>query len=270
MAKKKIESIEMIFVEGGIFTMGATPEQEKFAYDYEKPAHQVTLSSFSIGKYPVTQAQWKDVMGNNPSKFKNANSPVERVSWHDTKVFIGKLNEKTGKNYRLPTTAEWEFAARGGIKSMGFKYSGSNNADDVAWYENNSEEKTQPVGTKQPNELGIFDMSGNVWEWCEDVGYRYSSEAKTNPKGPRWFDSKQQAEEEGGVGIVERTVMERGIFRTYFVETYSGALKSDNVRVIRGGCWWHNANSGRVSCYNSSPPGSSGNDVGFRIACSSN
>ena len=175
---------EMVRVEGGIFTMGATAEQGSDADSDEKPTHQVTLSSYSIGKTEVTQALWEAVMGSNPSYFKGSNLPVEQVSWEDCKTFIRKLNALTGKNFRLPTEAEWEFAARGGNNSRGYKYSGSNTLSNVAWYDDNSSSKTHPVATKAPNELGIYDMSGNVWEWCSDWFNIYSSTAQTNPTGP--------------------------------------------------------------------------------------
>ena len=163
------------------------------------PVHQVTLSGFSIGKYEVTEVQWTAVMGSNPSQSKKGdNYPVERVSWNDivgtsgeytdlngtryyADGFIYKLNQLTGKSYRLPTEAEWEYAARGGAKSGGYTYSGSNTSDDVAWYNGVSK---QIVCTKAANELGIYDMSGNVWEWCSDWYGDYSSSAQTNPQGP--------------------------------------------------------------------------------------
>ena len=176
-------TFEMIYVEGGTFTMGCTSEQGNECYNDEKPAHQVTLSSYYIGKFEVTQVLWQAVMGSNPSCFKGDNSPVEQVSWDDIQTFIRKLNLLTGHTYRLPTEAEWEFAARGGAKSNGYKYSGSNNIDQVAWYNGNSSSTTHSVGTKQPNELGIYDMSGNVWEWCQDWYGNYSSYAQTNPTG---------------------------------------------------------------------------------------
>ena len=176
-------SIDMVRVEAGTFTMGATAEM-KNPDDDEKPTHQVTLTNdYYIGKYEVTQALWKAVMGKNPSLFKGDNLPVEQVSWDDCQEFISKLNRITGKIFRLPTEAEWEYAARGGNKSRGYQYSGSNNLLDVAWCGDNSGSKTRAVGTKQPNELGIYDMSGNVDEWCQDWKGAYSSSSQVNPTG---------------------------------------------------------------------------------------
>mgnify|MGYP004549336559 CR=1 FL=1 len=174
-------SIDMVRVEAGTFTMGATPEMEE-PFANEKPPHQVTLTNdYYIGKYEVTQALWQVVMGSNPSKFKGESLPVENVSWNDCQEFIGKLNSITGKTFRLPTEAEWEFAARGGNKSRSYQYSGSNNLSDVAWYKDNSGNKTHVVGTKQANELGIYDMIGNVEELCQDWYKDYSSSSQTNP-----------------------------------------------------------------------------------------
>ena len=161
--------IEMVFVEGGTFWMGCTAEQGNECKVNEFPAHEVTVSCFYIGKYPITQEQWQAVMGNNPSHFTGDSLPVERVSWNDVQKFLRRLNAATGKEYRLLAEDEWEYAARGGDKSEGYKYSGSNNVDDVAWYEDNSGGCTHPVGRKQPNELEIYDMSGNAWEWCNDI-----------------------------------------------------------------------------------------------------
>ncbi len=171
--------IEMVFVEGGTFDMGSNE------YDEEKPVHSVTVGDFYIGKTEVTQAQYQAVMGNNPSGFKGDNLPVEQVSWNDAVAYCKKLSQKEGVTYRLPTEAEWEYAARGGNQSRRYTYSGSNNVGDVAWYCENSGSKTQPVGTKQPNELGIYDMSGNVWEWCNDWydGNYYKNSPSRNPRG---------------------------------------------------------------------------------------
>lgn len=174
-------SFDMIFVKGGTFIMGATEEQGSDIYDSEKPAHQVTLNSYSIGKTEVTQALWKAVMGNKAFHFKGDNLPVDGVSWNDCQIFIKKLNKLTGENFRLPTEAEWEFAARGGNLSKGYKYAGSNNINDVAWV---GCWETQIVATKLPNELGIFDMSGNVSEWCQDWYNSYSSLSQIKPQGP--------------------------------------------------------------------------------------
>ena len=217
----------MVYVEGGTFTMGATAEQKKTTKS-EKPTHSVTLSSFYIGKYEVTQSLWKAVMGSNPSHFEGDNLPVENVSWNDCQTFLRKLNAMTGKNFRLPTEAEWEFSARGGNLSRGYQYSGSKKIDDVAWYRNNSGSKTHNVGTKAPNELGIYDMSGNVWEWCQDWYGDYHGYSQTNPTGPS-----------------------------------SGAN-----RVYRGGSWGSGAWLCRVAFRDNYTPGSRGNGLGLRLALS--
>ena len=176
-------NIEMVKVEAGSFDMGATPEMEKPA-DREKPVHRVTLTNnYYIGKYEVTQALWQAVMGSNPSNFKGDDLPVEMVTWNDCQDFISKLNAMTGKRFRLPSEAEWEYAARGGNKSRGYQYIGSNTIGDVAWYGDNSGSKTHAVGTKQPNELGIYDMAGNVFEWCQDWYGSYNSSPQVNPTG---------------------------------------------------------------------------------------
>ena len=169
---------EMVFVKGGTFQMGSND------YDNEKPIHDVTLNDYYIGKYELTQAQWKGLMGYNPSYFKGDDLPIA-VSWNDAQEFVQKLNSKTGKNYRLPTEAEWEFAARGGTKSKNFVYSGSDDLKSVAWCEENAEHKIHPVGKLQANELGIYDMSGNVLEWCNDwynENY-YKNSPLSNPQG---------------------------------------------------------------------------------------
>ena len=216
----------MVYVEGGTFTMGATSEQGSDAASDEKPAHQVTLSSFSIGKYEVTQEEWEAVMGNNPSRFKGAKRPVESVSWSDCRQFIRKLRTLTGKNFRMPTEAEWEYAARGGNKSRGYKYSGSNILDDVGWYYGNSSSSTHDVGQLDPNELGLYDMSGNVWEWCADWYGSYDSNSQSNPIGS----------------------------------------SSGSDRVDRGGSWNNLAGLCRVSYRYNYTPGFSYRNLGLRLA----
>jgi len=185
--------IEMILVEGGTFTMGCSDDE---CYERELPTHQVTVSSFQISKNLVTQKQWETIMGRTIAEQAELagypdglygvgdDYPVYYVSWDDAQKFIQKLNAATGKQYRLATEAEWEYAARGGNKSQGYKYSGSNDINEGAWYDENSELTTHPVGTKAPNELGIYDMSGNLWEWCHDRYGEYTDEAQTNPQGP--------------------------------------------------------------------------------------
>ena len=203
----------MVKVDGGTFMMGATAEQSADASSFEKPAHKVTVSDFYIGKYEVTQALWTKIKGTNPSRYiGNGNLPVETVSWYDCIRFCNALSKSMGYaacyriengvngsgkenstvtllnggrgGFRLPTEAEWEYAARGGNRSKGYKYSGSNRLDDVAWYYDNSKGQTHPVGEKVPNELGLYDMSGNVWEWCWDWYDNYSSKSQNNPTGP--------------------------------------------------------------------------------------
>ena len=175
-----LQEIEMIFVEGGTFTMGCIGAG---CHSETVPAHEVTLSSFHISKYQVTQKLWETVMGYNPSSFKGENLPVEQVSWNEAMNFIIRLNEITGKNYSFPTEAQWEFAAKGGNESKGYIYSGSNDLDLVAWYGYNTY-GTQPVGTKEPNELGIYDMSGNVYEWVNDWFGNYPYLPQIDPQGP--------------------------------------------------------------------------------------
>jgi formylglycine-generating enzyme len=217
---------DMVFVKGGTFKMGSNE------FDDEKPIRDVTLSDFYMGKYPITQAQWRVIIGKTPSYFEGDSLPVEKVSWLDCQDFIKRINNKTGKQFRLPTEAEWEYAAKGGVHWRdNFTYAGSNTIDEVAWYNKNSEGKTQPVGTKKPNQIGIQDMSGNVYEWCSDWYGAYSpttgSATVVNP-----------------IGAVE-----------------------GSYRVIRGGCWF----SGSAHCHsayrNRTQPGSNNGYIGFRLVC---
>jgi len=226
-----IAGIEMVFVKGGEFMMG-----DDNGYDWEKPAHEVFVSDFYIGKYLLTQKQWAQLMGSNPSYFKrDENCPIESVSWDDAQEFLEKLNQKTGKTFRFPTEAEWEYAAGGGASVVRTKWAGTSNGSelgDFAWYRENSDGKTHPVGTKKPNNLGVYDMSGNVWEWCNDwYGDKYYDECKSkgtveNPLGP----------------------------------------KSGSYRVIRGGGWSGNAQSCRSAYRDSNTPDRRYNSLGFRLA----
>ena len=195
---EKVAGVEfqMIYVEGGTFRMGATEEQGDDAYDREKPVHSVTLSDYYIGKFEVTQGLWEVVMGTTISEQRDKTDaslwlngvgtdyPMYHVNWDEAQEFCKKLSELTGRKSALPTEAQWEYAARGGKYSRGYKYSGSNDIEDVAWYGYNSNFSTHPVGTKYPNELGVYDMSGNVWEWCHDWYDSYNSEEQTDPMGP--------------------------------------------------------------------------------------
>ncbi|MDR1898177.1 MAG: SUMF1/EgtB/PvdO family nonheme iron enzyme [Prevotellaceae bacterium] len=201
--------IDMVFVKGGTLTRACLGGMigDNFYVFNPISENDVTLDDFYIGRYEVTQAQWTAIMGNNPSHFKGKKLPVENVSWNDIQIFIQKLNKQTGKNYRLPTEAEWEYAARGGIKGKpydyssggtkgdGYNYSGSNNLDNVAWYYGNSEMKSHEVGTKKPNELDIYDMSGNVLEWCSDCYKEYyigpADESKRSCRGGSWANEKK-------------------------------------------------------------------------------
>ena len=187
-----IDSV-MALVAGGTFAMGCTSEQGSDCWPAGRPPHSVTVSDFYIGKYEVTQKEWREVMGKDPSSFKNCdNCPVEKVSWDDIQEFLVKLNKKTGDTYRLPTEAEWEYAARGGALSEGYKYSGSNSEDEVSWHYGNSGKKTHPVGQKRPNELGLYDMTGNVWEWCADDWHDSYTGAPST--GQVWIDSPRVEE----------------------------------------------------------------------------
>lgn len=216
-------SFKMVSVSGGTFQMGS---EDSDADSAEKPVHQVTLSDFSIGQTEVTQELWEAVMGSNPSNFKGAKLPVEKVSWNDCQTFITKLNEQTGQKFRLPTEAEWEFAARGGNNNMGNKYAGSNTIGDVAWYTDNSGSTTHEVATKLPNELGLYDMSGNVWEWCQDWYGSYGSSNQTNPTG----------------------------------------ATSGSLRVRRGGSWFSYARLCRVAYRSAIAPTGANNSLGLRLA----
>ena len=178
----EIEKDEMVFVQGGSYNMGATEEQGSDAKANEKPSHIVILSDYYISRYEVTQKFWETIMGNNPSSVKGDDLPVDNVSWEECNQFIQELNKRTGKQYSLPTEAEWEYAARGGDKRNGTKYSGSNNAEEVAWSDA-LDGTIQSVGTKKYNELGIYDMSGNVSEWCYDWYGAYTDQDQANPIG---------------------------------------------------------------------------------------
>jgi len=222
-------NIEMVFVEGGTFTMGCTEEQGDDCYPNEKPAHSVTVSSFYIGKYELTWAQWNAIMGGNHGENSvDGSLPVDSMDEHEVQTFIMKLNAKTGKAYRMPTEAEWEFAARGGNKSNGYRYAGSDNIDDVAWHKGNGGGVTRPVGLKAPNELGIYDMTGNVWECVLDLHSYYSASAKTNP-----------------------------------AQTTKG-----KYHVCRGGSWREGASDNRISVRFLNSPPRRANNCGFRLVLS--
>lgn len=184
----------MIFIEGGTFDMGATPDQGMYAGFDEKPSVQTTVGNFFICETPVTQALWETVMGDNPSHFKGDRLPVERVSWEECSEFLDKLSALTGCPFRMPTEAEWEYAARGGKKSMHTRYSGADDGrrSDAMWYKENSQNSSHEVGTKVPNELGICDMSGNVSEWCSDWYFNSyaSSGSRVNPSGPSFGSAR--------------------------------------------------------------------------------
>lgn len=222
-------SFKMIDVEGGSFDMGSDSGSSD-----EVPIHRVTLSEYSIGETEVTQALWQTVMGNNPSYFKGDNMPVENISWKDCQKFIRKLNEMTqtqrsdGREFRLPTEAEWEFAARGGNKSRHTEYAGSSAIGDVAWYKENGNNRTHPVAQKAPNELGLYDMTGNVQEWCHD-----------------WYDSEY--------------------YRKSPSLNPCNEVKASS-RVLRGGSRFDNARYSRVFSRSHFPPGDRGYTFGFRLA----
>lgn len=223
-ACNQMQDIDMVYVEGGIFIMGSIDSE---ADSDEQPLHQVVLNDFYISKYEITQAEWKSVMKNSPSYFKGDNLPVECVSYSNVQLFISKLNAKTGKIYRLPTEAEWEYAARGGNKNKGYKYSGSDDIDKIGWFCDNSKEQTHPVGGKVSNELGIYDMSGNVHEWCSD-----------------WYDSIYYAK--------SPVVNPQG-------------SKLDNVCVFRGGSWCSTKKYCRIANRNHNSSEIKNYSLGFRI-----
>jgi formylglycine-generating enzyme required for sulfatase activity len=231
--------METVLVEGGTFNMGATPEQGDDAFENEKPVHQVTLNDFRMGIFEVTQKQWYDIMRDWNSEPPTAeygagdNYPMYNVSWNDIQQFIAALNAVyPDKHYRLPTEAEWEYAARGGNvsirRSVFYKYSGSNDIDEVAWYSgNNVPDGNKPVGSKQPNELGIYDLCGNVYELCADRYGEYAPDPQIDPQGP---DSGQ-------------------------------------LYVYRGGYWDANPNFCRVSYRYNIAPDFAYNCFGFRLVC---
>lgn len=218
----------MVRIEGGSFDMGSD------AYDDEKPIHRVKLDAFALCRYPVTQGLWREVMGADPEElyFTGADRPVENVSWDDCQAFLKHLNGRVGlaaaQGYRLPTEAEWEYAARGGRYGQDFGYSGSADLDEVGWYNENSYGETQLVGLRAPNALGLCDMSGNVWEWCQDWydGEYYAQSPADNPQGPA-----------------------------------DGAF-----RVNRGGSWDSDPVYARVSNRNGWNPGYRNRSLGFRLA----
>ena len=219
-------AFDMVRVEGGTFTMGCTSEQGEECLVDETPAHSVTLSNnYYIGKYEVTNELWYAVMGYYPTQPEGDNMPVGAVSWNNCQQFVNKLSQLTGKKFRLPTEAEWEFAARGGNMSRGYKYSGSNNINDVAWYIGNTDGRPRTVGYKQANELGIYDMTGNIYEFCSDWFGDYSSDSQTNPTGPA----------------------------------------SGNERVIRGGCAGYEPQDCRVTCRNGITADDTYTNVGLRL-----
>ena len=221
-------TFDMLLVEGGEFSMGGTDED---AIKHEKPDHRVTLSSFYLGKYPVTQSVWTAVRESNPSHFKGDQRPVENVNWKDAQEFIGKLNDLTGKPYRLPSEAEWEYAARGSVllKGEGYLYAGSDKLKQVGWYNDNSGSETHEVGLKYPNELGLYDLCGNVWEWCQD----------------QWHENYESAPDDGSAWEDR----DEGPFR-----------------VIRGGSWFSYSRNCRVASRRNREPAYRNYFLGFRLA----
>ncbi len=224
-------TLEMVGLPAGQFLMGS-PDSDPDARDNEKPQHQVKVNSFAIGKYPVTQAQYQAVMGTNPSRFQNnPQNPVEDVSWNDAQAFCQKLSQITGKTYRLPTEAEWEYACRAGTTTRFYFGDDANQLGDYAWYKGNSQQTTHPVGQKKPNAWGLYDMSGNVWEWCED----------------NWHDSYKSAPSDGSAWLKNG---------------------NDNRSPLRGGSWYNVPANCRSAYRNFTyrPDYSLIND-GFRVVC---
>jgi formylglycine-generating enzyme required for sulfatase activity len=217
----------MVSLPAGQFLMGSADS------DYEKPPHQVKVNSFAIGKYPVTQAQYEAVMGNNPSLFKNnPQNPVEKVSWNDAKAFCQKLSQITGKTYRLPTEAEWEYACRAGTTTRYYFGDNDNQLGNYAWGSENSNRTTHPVGQKKPNGWGLYDMSGNVWEWCEDD----------------WHDSYAGAPDDGTAWI-------------------DNDNRSQSEKCLRGGSWYSNPNRCRSAFRSYDSRRDSSYCYGFRVVC---
>ncbi len=211
-----------VLIEAGEFMMGDA--EIKYAIQ-----HKVSLNSFYMQATTVTQEFWEQIMGNNPSHDKtNRDNPLTNISWYDCQEFIKKLNALAAKKYRLPTEAEWEYAARGGKLSKGFEYAGADDLDEVAWYIGNSEFKIHPVAKKKPNELGLYDMSGNVYEWCHDWHKNYSNKNQNNPKGPSNGDTK----------------------------------------VLRGGCWYYNSMFCQIARRSYLSPDDKGFDIGLRLVLS--
>ncbi len=222
-------TLEMVGLPAGQFLMGS-PDSDPDAKSDEKPQHQVKVNSFAIGKYPVTQAQYEAVMGNNPSRFQNnPQNPVEKVSWNDAQAFCQKLSQISGKTYRLPTEAEWEYACRAGTTTRYYFGDDANQLGDYAWYAGNSQQTTHPVGQKKPNAWELYDMSGNVWEWCED----------------NWHDSYENAPRDDSAWL----------------------RNNNNYHIVRGGSWDFNPYYCRSASRIRFSPGFDFNYLGFRVVC---
>ena len=258
----RVTGMELVLVKGGCFKMGDTFGD---GYDSEKPIHEVCVSDFYMGKYELTQGQWQKVMGINPSKFSSCGEdcPVEQVTWNDIQKFISTLNSQSGKKYRLPTEAEWEYAARSGGKKE--KWAGTSNESslgDYAWYSVNSDNKTHPVGQKKPNSLGIYDMTGNVWEWCSDWYSEeyYGKSLRDNPNGPSSNSRHgKRGGNKSGNALGARTSV-RG--RDVPDRRHDGLVSR---RVERGGGWSSNAFGARASARGRDLPGLRYEGLGFRL-----